>query len=159
MANTTTFQPTQTTFATGASGSFTDVQGPAPLPTFTDATANMYLSQEVILPANGNPINPPGFLGTGLTLTYKSIQITNVDSSGYVALSFYNTTSGPVATLAPNGGTFLCTSTGAAGAVGESGTVFDNGSIQLRTCDSAGVITNGTATRVRITMTALGVSE
>lgn len=149
MPNTTTVIPSVVTFATGASGAFTDVTGAGQLPTFTDAGGDVYFSQEFVLEAGGVAHNPPGFPNTGVEVAMRLMQITNIDPTGYVALSLSPTAEGASAILAPNGGMFVLTSTGVLPE--DSGSVFDNGSIQLRTCDAAGILANGTATRLRIT--------
>ena len=152
MANTTTVVPASVTFASGTGGAFQSVQTPGELPVFTDQTANVYMSQEFVVPAEGAAINPPSVYDG----TVRLIQIVNVDPTGYVALTLYSTDDGPYAVLAPDGGMFMTTSTGVAIDPAGSGNSFpvSPDALQLRSCDSAGILANGTATRVRLTVLA-----
>lgn len=152
MANTTTVIPPSVSYATGSGGTFSSVQTPGELPTLTDQEADAYMSQEIMVPAGGSVVNVPG--------PYTAddgdrvIQITNVDPTGYVVLSFYSTADGPYAVLAPNGGMFAITSTRVTLSDNDSGNngPIDGDWLQLRSCSAAGVLADGVATRVRITV-------
>lgn len=94
---------TVTSTFTRTNGLQADQSTPVSIPVFTDSTPTQVFQQELLLPAAGSSVTLPI---PSYWATITQVQIVNIDTTGYVALTL-NGTSGPISIgLAPNGGTF-----------------------------------------------------